>query len=196
MPFFRTAQRISSSDQVNTGVITSDDILDGTIATGDVADDAITYAKSQNVSATKRALGRNTTGAGIIEEVTAEQLLNWIASSAQGDILYRNATDWVRLPIGTASQFLKVNSGATAPEWAAGSSSAYTLFVFPQSDRACDGNPTSYAQFHDVAAFNTTEPGGTEIWAAVKVKNLRIALTSGGTGNYTFTVRKNAVDTG
>lgn len=36
-----------------------------------------------------------------------------------GDVLYRNATVPVRLGIGTAGQVLKVNSGATAPEWGA-----------------------------------------------------------------------------
>jgi hypothetical protein len=39
-----------------------------------------------------------------------------------GDIIYRNATVPVRLGIGTAGQVLKVNSGATAPEWGAPSS--------------------------------------------------------------------------
>ena len=34
-----------------------------------------------------------------------------------GDIIYRNATVPERLGIGTAGQVLKVNSGATAPEW-------------------------------------------------------------------------------
>jgi len=35
-----------------------------------------------------------------------------------GDIIYRNATLPTRLPIGTNGQFLGVNSGNTAPEWA------------------------------------------------------------------------------
>jgi hypothetical protein len=35
----------------------------------------------------------------------------------QGDTLYRGALVNERLPIGTAGQVLKVNSGATAPEW-------------------------------------------------------------------------------
>ena len=39
-----------------------------------------------------------------------------------GDIIYRNATVPVRLGIGTAGQVLKVNSGATAPEWGSASS--------------------------------------------------------------------------
>jgi len=44
-----------------------------------------------------------------------------------GDIIYRNATVPTRLGIGTAGQVLTVNSGATAPEWAAASSGGMTL---------------------------------------------------------------------
>ncbi len=40
-----------------------------------------------------------------------------LASEAEGDIMYRNATEWVRLAKGTALQTLQTNSGATAPEW-------------------------------------------------------------------------------
>ena len=40
-----------------------------------------------------------------------------MGSDAQGDILYYNGTDYVRLAKGTAGQALVVNSGATAPEW-------------------------------------------------------------------------------
>lgn len=40
------------------------------------------------------------------------------ASQASGDLLYRGATEWERLPKGTAAQVLTMNSGATAPEWA------------------------------------------------------------------------------
>jgi len=41
-----------------------------TIATGDIDNDAVTYAKIQNVSATDRLLGRDTAGAGDVEELT------------------------------------------------------------------------------------------------------------------------------
>jgi len=44
-----------------------------------------------------------------------------------GDIIYRNATVPTRLGIGTAGQVLKVNSGATAPEWATMGASGMTL---------------------------------------------------------------------
>lgn len=38
--------------------------------------------------------------------------------TTQGDIIYRDASNNVRLAIGTATQVLTVNAGATAPEWA------------------------------------------------------------------------------
>lgn len=44
-----------------------------TVATT-IANDAVTYAKMQNVSATQRLLGRNTAGAGDVEEVTPSQV--------------------------------------------------------------------------------------------------------------------------
>ena len=42
-----------------------------------------------------------------------------IASQAQGDILYASSSSaFARLAKGTAGQLLRINSGATAPEWA------------------------------------------------------------------------------
>lgn len=38
--------------------------------------------------------------------------------TTQGDILYRNSSGLARLAKGTAGQALRMNSGATAPEWA------------------------------------------------------------------------------
>jgi hypothetical protein len=46
-----------------------------------------------------------------------------------GDIIYRNATVPARLGIGTAGQVLTVNSGATAPEWAAAAGGGKVLQV-------------------------------------------------------------------
>jgi hypothetical protein len=47
------------------------------------------------------------------EAITADQ------GAAEGDILYRAAANWTRLAKGTAAQVLRMNAGATAPEWAA-----------------------------------------------------------------------------
>jgi hypothetical protein len=38
-------------------------------------------------------------------------------TTTQGDTMYYNGTDVVRLPKGTAGQAMVMNSGATAPEW-------------------------------------------------------------------------------
>lgn len=42
----------------------------GAVQTSDLANDSVTYAKIQNVSATDKVLGRSTSGAGDVEEIT------------------------------------------------------------------------------------------------------------------------------
>lgn len=43
---------------------------DGSVTTAKIANDAVTYGKIQNVSATDRLLGRSSSGAGVVEEIT------------------------------------------------------------------------------------------------------------------------------
>src|SRR5262249_26170675 len=69
-----------------------------------------------DVSATQRALGRNTAGAGVVEEVTASQLLDWIGAT-QGQILFRGASLWSVLATGTAGQLLQTGGAAANPSW-------------------------------------------------------------------------------
>ena len=83
-----------------------------------IANDAVTYAKLQNVSAASLLLGRKTAGAGDAEECTLSEVLDFVGSAAQGDILYRGASGWTRLAAGTAGQFLKTLGSAANPEWA------------------------------------------------------------------------------
>jgi len=62
-------------------------VEDGDITTSKIADDAVTYAKIQNVSATDRLLGRDSSGAGIIEEIApnAVRTMLGLATSATTD---------------------------------------------------------------------------------------------------------------
>jgi hypothetical protein len=46
------------------------------------------------------------------ENITVNQ------GAVEGDTIYRTASAWARLAKGTAAQVLRMNSGATAPEWA------------------------------------------------------------------------------
>ena len=64
--------------------------------------------------AQNRIIGRRT---GNIAALTLTDVLDMIGSAAEGDILYRGADGWARLPKGAAGQGLKMNSTATAPEW-------------------------------------------------------------------------------
>lgn len=89
-----------------------------TVTTAQLADNSVTYAKMQNVSATARVLGRKTAGAGDPEECTLSEVLDFIGSAAQGDILYRGASSWARLPAGTNGQFLKTQGAGANPQWA------------------------------------------------------------------------------
>jgi hypothetical protein len=90
-----------------------------------------------------------------------------------GDIIYRNATVPARLGIGTAGQVLTVNSGATAPEWAAAAAGGMTLL----STTTLSGTSTSVT-----VAANT-------------YKNL-VAYVYGATtasGNFNYNCRINSI---
>lgn len=91
--------------------------VSGTGATFTIDNDVVTYAKMQNVSATSRMLGRKTAGAGDTEELTLSEVLDFVGSAAQGDILYRGAATWARLGAGTSGQFLKTNGTGANPAW-------------------------------------------------------------------------------
>ena len=48
------------------------------VNTSELADDSVTYSKLQNVSATDRVLGRDSSGAGVVEEITPANLRTMI----------------------------------------------------------------------------------------------------------------------
>lgn len=93
-------------------------IQNDAVTTAKILNDAVTYAKLQNVSATSRILGRKTSGAGDPEECTLSEVLDFIGSAAQGDILYRGASAWERLAAGTSGQLLQTLGSGANPQWA------------------------------------------------------------------------------
>ena len=69
--------------------------------------------------------------------------------TTQGDLLYATAANTLaRLAKGTASQFLRMNSGATEPEWATA-----PLFMARRSSKTAGvtGNGTAYVVLFDTA---------------------------------------------
>lgn len=94
------------------------DALDfGQLTVGMAPNDLWTYAKLQNVSATARILGRKTASAGDVEECTLSDILDFLGSAAQGDILYRGASGWAYLPPDTNGYVLTTHGAAADPTW-------------------------------------------------------------------------------
>lgn len=92
--------------------------VSGSGATWTIDSNAVSYAKMQDVSATQRAIGRNTAGSGDPEEVTASQLLDWIGST-RGSVLYRGSGGWAILSPGTAGYLLASGGAGADPSYAA-----------------------------------------------------------------------------
>ena len=67
--------------------IDAGEVSNGSVSTVKLADDAVTYTKMQNVSATDRLLGRDSSGAGIVEEIapSAVRTMLGLATSATTD---------------------------------------------------------------------------------------------------------------
>lgn len=124
-----------------------------------IANDVVTYAKMQNVSATSRILGRKTAGAGDTEECTLSEVLDFVGSAAQGDILYRNGTVWTRLPAGTATYVLSTNGAGANPAWVA--PGAATVGVGAQIGYAYTTSTTT-ASTTSVIPADDTIPQNTE----------------------------------
>lgn len=108
------------------GNVTAGKLASNAVTTAKVADAAITLAKMANL-AQGYLIGRKTAGAGVPEAMTLSEVLDLVGSAAQGDILYRGASGWTRLPAGTSGHFLKTQGSGADPAWAAasGGGSAY-----------------------------------------------------------------------
>ncbi len=131
---------ISISTNATTDAITISATGGATLSDGDYGDitvsssgtafsidnDVVTYAKMQNVSATSRILGRKTAAAGDTEECTLSEVLDFVGSAAQGDILYRGASAWTRLGAGTSGQYLQTLGAGANPAWGTVSAGSIT----------------------------------------------------------------------
>ena len=125
-----------ANDQGDITGITASSPLTGGGTSGAVTvgiQDALTTQKgavqlSDSTSTTSSILAATPTAVKAAYDLADGAIAKTTVTTA-GDIIYRNATVPVRLGIGTANQILRVNAGATAPEWAtpAASSSGLTL---------------------------------------------------------------------
>ena len=149
----------------------------GTVATAGIADDAVTYAKLQDVSATSRVLGRKTSGAGDAEECTLSEILDFIGSAAQGDILYRGASGWARLGAGTSGQVLKTQGASANPAW-----SSWTFEIPFSAATGADG--TVYLSAKASFGFTIDQIRGLQTTSgtctlAIKINGTNVTSLSG-----------------
>jgi hypothetical protein len=104
-------------DNIADDSINSEHYVDGSIDTAHIADDQVTYAKIQNVSATNRILGRDSSGAGIIEEISPSSLRTMI--NVEDGATANSAGSGISISSGeishsdTSSQSSSNNSGRT-----------------------------------------------------------------------------------
>jgi hypothetical protein len=117
-------------------------------------------------------------------------------STTLGDIEYRSSTPNVntRLPLGTAGQVLKVNSGATAPEWAT-DASGMTNPMTTTGDTIYSSSGSTPARLAIGSTGNVlTVAGGVPTWAAPAASGITYSdwtptLVNFTKGNGTFNFR-------
>jgi hypothetical protein len=85
-------------------------------SSGTLADDSVTNAKLANMAAST-IKARKTASTGDPEDCTLSEVLDFIGSAAQGDILYRGSASWARLAAGTSGQYLKTLGTGANPAW-------------------------------------------------------------------------------
>ena len=105
-------------DNIADNAINSEHYTDGSINTAHIDDDQVTYAKIQNVTATNVVLGRDSAGAGIIEEISAADLRTMLnvadGATAAGTVTaINNATANELVTIGSTTTELDAQANLT-----------------------------------------------------------------------------------
>jgi hypothetical protein len=93
----KIGDNIINSEHYAAASIDNEHLADNAVGTAEIAADAVTYAKIQNVTATDRILGRDSAGAGIVEEISPSSVRTMI-NVADGANAYT-------LPTATSSTY-------------------------------------------------------------------------------------------
>ena len=130
------------------------------------------------MAATAKIIGRKTAGAGAAEELSLSEVLDLIGSAAQGDILYRGASAWARLPAGTAGQVLQTAGAGANPAWVdigapTGTISPYAGATSPTGYLLCYGQAVSRTTFAALYAVCGTTYGIGDGSTTFNVPDLR-----------------------
>ena len=133
----------SANISLNNNAITNGAGYLTAVATGNIADDAVTYAKIQNVSATNRILGRDSSGAGAIEEITPANLRTMINVEDGADVT--DATN-----VNAAGAVMESDTSTSAMQ-----------FVVDEDNMSSD-SATKVPTQQSVKAYVDSQAGATE----------------------------------
>ena len=126
--------RAVTTNHIRNDAVTNSKIADLAVGTNQIANDAVTYAKMQDVSATNLVLGRNSTGAGIVEEITPTALRTMInvedgatADQTASEIktAYESNGDTNAFTDADVTKLSGIEDGATADQTASEIKTAY-----------------------------------------------------------------------
>ena len=110
-------------------------VADDAISTSKIQDDAVTFAKIQNVSATNRILGRDSSGAGVIEEIAPSAVRAMLSAfMTTGDTLTGDTT----IASGVTNKNIHIDINGTS-----------TLIRFDDDLKATFGDSDDLEIFHD-----------------------------------------------
>ena len=193
----------ASNQRTTLGLGSGDSPQFTAIEVGHASDTTLSRASAGNLAVEGNALYRaGGTDVPIADggtgQSTATAAFDALApTTSAGDTIYHNGTDNVRLAKGTAGQFYRMNSGATAPEWTTAS-----MLIYAGAGDTGGYAPAAGSNFYFGIQFgldpNTTDGGpsftvpvsGTIVFCTVKQSTLG---TNGVNGeNITYRLRKNA----
>ena len=133
----------SANISLNNNAITNGAGYLTSVGTSNITDDAVTYAKIQNVSATNRILGRDSSGAGAIEEITPANLRTMINVEDGADVT--DATN-----VNAAGAVMNSDTSTSAMQ-----------FVVDEDNMSSD-SATKVPTQQSVKAYVDSQAGGTE----------------------------------
>ena len=138
---------------LGTNVVSSSLTSIGTLASG-----VLTGATGTAAGLTA---GNATLAAGLSTPLAVASGGTTLTGFTAGDILYASsATALAKLAKGTAGQSLKMNSGATAPEWAAGGGGATTLHSYTANTQTTVFTVSGQSIAYDVGTTVATQASG------------------------------------
>lgn len=193
----------SGSPTLTTPNLGTPSALVGTNITGTAAGlTAGTVTTNANLTGPVTSVGNATTITN--NSVTGAMIA--LGSDAQGDVMYYNGTDWVRLAAGTNGQFLQTQGAAANPQWATPAGSGDMLLGTAQTVTAAktfnvgtlkiasggdlvDANGNELFKFtatasavNEITVANAATGSGPTITASGGDTNIDVTIAGKGTG--------------